>query len=632
MKIDHRLSWLAVPFFAALAALLADGTVRADVLTPLELGQVQVGGEIGRRIDVTVTNNLLVLDAEKDFLRPFRSKTAKTGSIGLGKLIEQAVRFAAYTRDERVVRLKRFVVEETIKTQGPDGYIGMLRPDARMIGLWDLPEMGFIIHGLVCDYRLFGEKGSLDAARKAADYILTQWDKMPAEWGTTTISVEARVTGLCCGLLMLYGDTQDRRYLDFVVQKRALPEWDLGIVVGRNELLRGHIYTYLDQCLAQLQVFRLHQDDRLLRPAHRAVRFLTSQNGACITGGAGLWEAWTNDQDGRKALAETCATAYQLRVYDSLMRLEGDSRYGDLMERTIYNSLFAAQEPNGRRIRYYTPLEGDRVYHPGDTYCCPNNYRRIVAELPTMVYYRTKAGLSVNLYTASTATVKLDGGVTLKVCQETDYPSSGHVQIALDPSQPALFSLQLRVPRWCRKPSLSVNGEPLPGAVTPGQSVSIQRTWKAGDRVTLELPMEWRAVLGRQRQAGRVAVMRGPMVFCLDPFQGQEFGAKGQADPLAPPTAPAKSKDRLFWEQDPADIAATMTIDVASLKDVPGGDVVRPGGVAGSVHVSTNGHSVAVTGNVTVRLTEFADPHGRLVYFRVPDLSVGEPDELFSGE
>ncbi len=290
------------------------------------------------------------------------------------------------------------------------------------------------------------------------------------------------------------------------------------------------MYAYVARCLAQLELFRLQPDAQLLRPTRRAIHFLTAQDGMAITGGAGLWEIWTDDQDGRMALGETCATAYQIRLYDSLLRLEGNSRYGDLIERTMYNALFGAQSPDGRRIRYYTPLEGKREYFPADTYCCPCNYRRILADLPTMVYYRFGRGLAVSLYTPSEATIALDDALSLRIRQETDYPSSGHVVLRLDPSQPAKFPLRLRIPRWCDKAAVTVNGQPWKEPLSPGTFLSLERQWSAGDRVTLDLPMTWRLVLGRKRQAGRAAVMRGPLVFCLNPAQSKTLQNRDAAD------------------------------------------------------------------------------------------------------
>ncbi len=589
-----------------------------DVLASLELGQVKVGGEIGRRIDVTVNNNLLVLDAEKDFLAAFRDKTTPGGYgayTGLGKLIDSAVRFAVYTKNEKVIALKKHLVEETIKAQEPDGYIGMMAAPDRMRGLWDVHEMGYIIFGLTSDYRYFGEKRSLEAAKKTADYILQHWATLPADWpkqirgdgGLRGVATDMAATGLERTLLTLYRETGDQRYLDFCTRQRALSEWNLGIVIGRRDLLEGHIYAYLARCLAQLELYRLQPDEKLLRPTRRVLHFQTARDGMGITGAGGQWECWTDDQDGRGAVQETCATVYQLFVYDSLLRLEGKPRYGDLIERTVYNTLFAAQSPDGRRIRYYTPLEGNRIYHPGDNYCCPCNYRRAIANLPTMVYYRSGAGVAVSLYTPSEATIELAGGVSLNIRQETDYPTSGHVVVRLDPSKPATFPLQLRIPRWCNKAAVAINGQPWEKPIVSGAFLTIERQWTAGDQVTLDMPMTWRLVLGRKRQSGRAAVMRGPVVFCLNPAR--------QDSPR---------------NQDAADLTRIM-LDPTSLKDLPS-NAVRPGGMACAVRAGREGYAMGVAGDLSLRLTEFPDPQGKCVYFRLPDLSAAVPDELLGDE
>ena len=110
---------------------------------------------------------------------------------------------------------------------------------------------------------------------------------------------------------------------------------------------------------------------------------------------------------------------------DELMRREGKALYGDLMERVVFNTLFGAQSPDGRHLRYYTAFDGPRHYFPGDTYCCPCNYRRAIATLPDLIYYRIENGLAVNLYAASNADVALEDGLTVRLQQETKYPSGG---------------------------------------------------------------------------------------------------------------------------------------------------------------------------------------------------------------
>ena len=171
---------------------------------------------------------------------------------------------------------------------------------------------------------------------------------------------------------------------------RKLPEWDARIVTGRHGQIEGHAYAHMCRCIAQLRLDRLQPDQRLLKPAHDVIDFLTGHDGLVITGTCGDHECWHDTQEGTINLGETCATAYLIRMLDELLRMEGKPLYGDLMERAIYNALFAAQSPDGRQIRYYSPFDGPREYFKGDTYCCPCNYRRIVAELPGMICYRAR--------------------------------------------------------------------------------------------------------------------------------------------------------------------------------------------------------------------------------------------------
>jgi uncharacterized protein len=600
-----------LPCFAILAAacLFATVALASDALIPLSLRDVQVGGEIGRRIAATITNNLLVLDADGAFLQPFKTRNAKDGYVGLGKLIDATVKLAAQSGDARVLELKRHLVAETIKIQESDGYVGIMAPPSRVWGLWDTHELGYIIWGLLTDYHYFGEQRSLAAARKAADYLIRRWASMPANWGKDSdVAPHVAFTGLERTMLALGRQTGAPSYQNFVVQTRQLPEWDLPIVVGRRSGIEGHIYAYMARSLAQLELYRTQPNRRLLVQADRALDFMLHRNGLLITGGTGQCEIWTDDQDGRGDLGETCATAYQLRVYDSLLRLRGDARMGDLIDRTIYNALFAAQSPDGRRLRYFAPVEAERVYWQTDTYCCPCNYRRIVSELPAMVFYLAQGGVAVNLYTPAQAKLSVGNDVPLAIRQETDYPDSGRIQFRLDPARPVKFPLQLRIPAWARGASVTINGRPAAGVAKPGEFFAINREWKPGDQVLLDLPMPWRLVKGRQRQAGRVAVMRGPQIFCLNPAQN-----------------PALAK------LDGVELSY-LALDPASLVDPVENSAVRPDGLGCRVQAWKPGFGIGKKSDFTLTLTEFPDPDGKATYFRLRDFSAAVDDELFTAK
>lgn len=588
-----EMPWRLVSVIAVGAAVIAFAQTRAaDQLTPINLRQVKVSGEIGRHIDITVNNNLLVLDADNDFLQPFRNKTSKSGYTGLGKFIDSLVRFAAYTNDKQVLALKKHVIAETIRTQEPDGYIGILVTQSRMWQLWDIHEMSYIVLGLTSDYEYFGEKPSLEAAQKLADYIIERWSAEPnGQPGGGWISVYVATTSFEAALLALYEQTKDQRYPDFCVKHRKLPEWNVGIVLGRHGPIDGHAYAYICRCLAQLELYRIRPDEKLLRKSRLTMDFLTRQDGLVITGACGYQECWHDNQQGFFKLGETCATAYLIRLLDNMLRLEGDTLYGDMMERTIYNTLFAAQSPDGRNLRYYSPFEGKRVYFDKDTYCCPCNFRRIIAELPTMVYYRCGGGLAINLYTPSTAKVELGGGLSLAVRQETNYPTSGEVIIHLNPSKPARFLLRLRIPRWCTMANVVVNGEMVNMAVRGGSFFTIERQWKASDRVELQMPMEWRVIKGRKAQAGRVAVMRGPVLFCLNP---------------------ERNKNVKIEE------LKLLRLELASPQGPDKDNTVRPDGMACRVR-AWNPNSYVGGPDMKLILTEFTDPGGQLTYFLVPN-------------
>lgn len=501
------------------AVIWCPGLVKGDInypLDPIDVRQIKVGGMIGRQIDMTIHNNLLVLNYENDFLDPFKSKSSDYGFIGLGNVIDAIARLAAYSGNPRLLELKKKIVAELIGLQEDSGYIGIMKPKSRIWGLWEISEMAYIINGLIADYKLFGEKKSLDAAVKLADYYTNRWMAEPnAVPGGGHLQSYMTVVGSEAVMMRLYDLTREPRHLEYVTELRKVRQWDGPLVLGRHGKIFGHVYTYLGVCLAQLRLYRKTRDAKLLKAAREALDFMLNGDGMVITGQAGDHECWHNTQSGTANLGETCATAYLLHLLDEWLKLRADPLAGDIMERVIYNGLFAAQSPDGRYIRYYTPFECPRGGYFRDTYCCPSNYRRIISRLPEFVYYRTKKGVVVNLYTPSEARIALANGVILNLRQETYYPHKGKVTLHVNPDKTTGFQLKLRIPRWSDSATVTVNNQ--------GQTVAckgnwhiIERKWQQGDKVELSIPMKWRFIKGRKSQVGRIAIMRGPLVFGIN--------------------------------------------------------------------------------------------------------------------
>lgn len=576
-----------------------------ETLRAIDGRNVTVGGEIGRRIQVTIHTNIFSLAADRDFLDPFRAEQRSGKYIGLGKLIDATARLATHTGDADLVALKERLVTGAIGAQEPDGYLGTMPKEKRIWTLWDIHEMSYLIFALATDHRLFSKEGSLTAATRLADYLMGTWrsapPKEPSPWA---ITLHMGVTGIENAMLALHAQTGAAKYLDFVRDTRRLREWDAHIAVGRWGPVEGHAYAHLCRCLSQLRLHALEPDERLLKPSDDVLNFMLRGEGMAITGEIGDHECWHDTQEGTVNLGETCASAYLIRWLDHLLRRGADPRLGDIMERVIFNGLFAAQSPDGRQIRYYTPFDGPRSYFDGDTYCCPNNYRRIIAELPAMIYYRAAGGIAVNLYTASTAEVPLEGGSRVRIRQETDYPSSGRILLHMDPASPARFSVQLRIPAWCDAPMVRVNGKPLDVASSKTVAV-IDRTWAAGDRIELDFSMPWRQIRGRVNQAGKAAIMRGPLVYSLSPKRHPKLSGM----------------DLHLLVLDTASVA-----DAAGQRDFSGAPLCkvlawRPGAWYPSAKA-----------DLELTLAPFVDPDAEAVYFKVPNPNdrATRDDELFA--
>ncbi len=261
-----------------------------------------------------------------------------------------------------------------------------------------------------------------------------------------------------------------------------------------------------------------------------------------LTGGVGSRE----DEEGFGAdydlpnagYAETCASVGNALWNHRLFLLHGDAKYVDVLERIMYNGLISGVSLDGTKFFYQNPLESAGAYVRSPWFevaCCPPNIARFLPSVPGYFYGMTDDRLYVNLFASSTAKIDIGGSKDVEIVQETKYPWEGTVRIGINPAWSATFTLAIRIPGWARNEAVAgglyrfadaseqkvkiwLNNKPVTPPVEKGYAI-FKRTWRKGDVVMVSFPMPIRRVIADERvkeDAGRVALQRGPVVFCLE--------------------------------------------------------------------------------------------------------------------
>jgi uncharacterized protein len=199
-----------------------------------------------------------------------------------------------------------------------------------------------------------------------------------------------------------------------------------------------------------------------------------------------------------------------------LLRVTRDSRYGDSMERVMYNTVLGAKPLLADGSAFYYAdcnFHARKVYHNARWPCCSGTLPQVAADYRINAYFRDSDsdGLYVNLYLPSTLRWNQQGS-QVSLTQSSDYPFDGAVRFELTAFKETEFSIHLRIPEWAEGASISVNGEDVLGSVIPGKFLELRRVWKNGDRIEMELPMRSRLEAIDARHPRTVALLRGPLV------------------------------------------------------------------------------------------------------------------------
>ncbi|MBN1993315.1 MAG: glycoside hydrolase family 127 protein [Anaerolineae bacterium] len=550
-------------------------TIKAVPLKNVTIGQ----GFWGARIDTNRTATLPIeyeqlkktgrIEAWKlDWHEGMPYKPHRFWDSDSAKWIEAAAYSLTSHPDEQLAALVDKVIDLIETAQQPDGYLNIyytaIEPENRWANLRDWHELycaGHLIEAAVAYFEATGKDKLLKVMIRYADYI-----------GQTFGSQKGQKRGypghqeIELALVKLYRATGEKRYLDlskfFIDERGRQPHYFDLEARARNEdpvkdywagthqynqahlpvreqtEVVGHAVRACYMYAGMADVAAETNDPTLFEALQRLWRNVTEKR-MYLTGGIGPTlsnEGFTFDYDlpNEMAYAETCAAIALVFWAHRMFHLDPDGVYIDVLERALYNGVLSGVSLDGASFFYANPLAAFPQVNPYpgvllnktgyyrrsewfDCACCPPNLARLLARLGQYVYSTGQNKIYVHFYTTAEAQIDLNGRA-IRLEQQTRYPWDETVRFTVHPQQPGQFSLALRVPGWCRRAEIKVNGQIVPPATERGYA-QVDRTWQPGDRVelTLSMPVERIEAHPRVRQdAGRFALQRGPVVYCLE--------------------------------------------------------------------------------------------------------------------
>lgn len=442
--------------------------------------------------------------------------------------------------------------------QEPDGYLYTARTqnpehphpwagDKRWVAVENLSHefynLGHMIEGAVAHYQATGKRNFLDIAIKYADCVCREIGDGPNRLRLVPGHQIAEMA-----LVRLYLATGDKKYLDqakFFLEARGTTERRQEYSQSHKPVLEqheavGHAVRATYQYAGMADVAAVTGDTAYVNAIDKIWDNIVSKK-LYITGGIGATnrgEAFGANYELPNATAynETCAAIGNVYMNYRLFLLHGESKYFDVLERTLYNGLISGVSIDGGSFFYPNPLASTGNYSRKPWFgcaCCPSNISRFIPSLPGYVYAVKDDNLFVNLFMNNSATTKV-GNKEVTISQQTNYPWSGDIALTVDKGS-ADMAMNIRIPGWVQDtpvPSdlykyadnvkggytIKVNGKPVSGELKNGYFV-IDRKWKKGDRVDISFDMPVRKVIANDKveaDRGRMSIERGPIVYCAE--------------------------------------------------------------------------------------------------------------------
>lgn len=476
----------------------------------------------------------------------------------VAKWLEAASYTYATHPDSNLDALMDEVIALIASAQQPDGYLNIyftvVKPEERWTDLRDAHELycaGHLIEAGIAHFRATGKRNLLDVVCKYADHIDSVFGREPGKKRGYPGHQEIELA-----LVKLYRVTGEERYLrlsQYFVDERGqaphyfdLEEKERGtpgyfghiahhfgdrkeynqshLPVREQTEAKGHAVRamYLYSAMADL-AYEIG-DESLYEACLRLWEDVVTRK-MYITGGigsSGSNEGFSTAYDlPNRSYAETCAAIGMVFWNHRLLQLDCDRKYADVLERALYNGVISGVSLDGKKFFYVNPLESKGDVHRREWFgvaCCPPNLARLLASLGQYVYSYNDDSIIVHLYMENHAEFQLSNQtVTLK--QKTLYPWDGLVELTVNPEEDVQFTMKLRIPGWCEHAFVTLNGNALKNETIEKGYLVIDRKWTKGDVIQIEFSMLIMRVYSHpfvRENVGKVALQRGPIVYCVE--------------------------------------------------------------------------------------------------------------------
>jgi len=478
------------------------------------------------------------------------------------KTLEAVAAMYAVTKDKKLDTWMDDAIAVIAKAQKADGYIYTKNIiEQKKTGQekmfddklsFEAYNFGHLMTAACIHYRATGKSTLLDVARKATDFLIKFYDNATPDQARNAICPSHYM-----GITEMYRTTRDKKYLELIkklIEIRGTVEGtddnsDRAPFRQMNRVV-GHAVraNYLFAGVADL--YAETGDESLLITLNKMWDNVVNHK-MYVTGGCGaLYDGVSVDGTSYKpdtvqkvhqsygrdyqlpnfsAHNETCANIGNVLWNWRMFLVTRDPKYMDIVELTLYNSVLSGISMDGTKFFYTNPLAasdkypydlrwmGGRVKYISKSNCCPPNTVRTIAEISNYIYSLSDDGLYINMYGGNELSTELKDGSRIRLEQKTNYPWDGNIMVTIKESSSKAFALSFRIPGWCKKAVVKVNGKTQ--AMATGHYQSIKRSWKTGDKIELILDMPATLLESNplvEESRNQVAIKRGPIVYCLE--------------------------------------------------------------------------------------------------------------------